>query len=117
MLETTVSAFIDNLKISRKKATVLTVFIISLISIPASLSFGVLKYFKIFDKTVFDLLDYSTSNIFLPFNTLIICLITGWCIPQFWKKVFGEGFIGGLFNILLKFIVPIILIFVLITGI
>ncbi len=117
MMETTVAAFIDNFKLSRKKSTLLATVIIGLISIPASLSFGILSNFKIFDKTVFDLLDYSTSNIFLPFNTLLICLIAGWCIPNFWKKVFGESFFGGVFNILLKFIVPIILICVLVTGI
>ncbi len=117
MMETTVAAFIDNFKITRKKSTIITTAVIALISIPASLSFGVLSNFKIFDKTVFDLLDYTTSNIFLPFNTLIICLIAGWSIPYFWKKIFGESFLGGVFNILLKFIVPIILIFVLVTGI
>ena len=51
------------------------------------------------------------------FLILLICLIAGWCVPYFWKKVFGEGFLGGVFNILLKFIVPIILICVLVTGI
>ncbi len=117
MMETTVAAFTDKFKISRKKSTVITTAVIALISIPASLSFGVLSNFKVFDKTVFDLLDYTTSNIFLPFNTLIICLIAGWSIPYFWKKIFGESFFGVVFNILLKFIVPIILIFVLVTGI
>ncbi len=117
MMETSVAAFIDNFKISRKKAAIITTAIIAVISIPASLSFGVLSDFKIFDKTIFDLLDYTTSNIFLPFNTLIICLIAGWSIPYFWKKVFGEGFLGGVFNILLKFAVPVILICVLVTGV
>ena len=117
MMETTVAAFMDNLNISRKKSTILTVFIIGLISIPATLSFGVLKDFKLWDKTIFDFLDYTTSNLFLPFNTLIICLIAGWCIPYFWEKAFGKGFIGSIFNILLKFIVPFILICVLVSGI
>ncbi len=117
MLETTVAAFMDNFKISRKKASVITTAIIAVISIPSALSFGVLSNFKILGKTLFDFLDYFTSNIMLPFNTLIICLIAGWCIPDFWKKVFGESFFGRVCNILLKFIVPIILIFVLVTGI
>ncbi len=117
MMETTIAAFIDNFNISRKKATIITTAIIAIISIPASLSFGLLSNFKILNKTVFDLLDYSTSNIFLPLNTLFICLIAGWFTPDFIKKVFGENFIAKIFYILLKFIVPLILICVLISGI
>ena len=117
MMETTIAAFSDNFKISRKTATIITTFIIAIISIPASLSFGLLSNFKILNRTVFDLLDYSTSNILLPFNTLLICLIAGWFTQDFCKKVFGTGFISKIFKILLKFIVPVILILVLVSGI
>lgn len=116
ILETAISAFINNFKISRQKATVLLSIIVALISIPATLSFGVLDWLKIADKTIFDLLDYVTSNILLPFNTLLICLLSGWCIQSLWKKIFGENLFGYIFNIILKFIVPIILICVLVAG-
>ena len=117
MLETTVSSFITKFNFSRKKATVVTSLIIAVLSIPATLSFGVLSGYKLFDKTFFDLLDYFTSNILLPFNTLLICLISGWCIKSLWKKAFGETLFGMIFNVLLKFVVPVILVLVLVTGI
>lgn len=117
IMETSIASFINHFKISRQKATILLSIIIGLISIPATLSFGPLRDFKILDKTLFDFLDYTTSNILLPFNTLLICLITGWCIKGLWKKEIGENIFGYSFNILLKFIVPIILICVLISGI
>ena len=116
MLETAVASFINHLKISRQKATIILSIIIGLISIPATLSFSLLSHYKIFGKTFFDFLDYATSNILLPFNTLLICLIAGWCIKSFWKTGFGETLFGYIFNILLKFVVPIILICVLIAG-
>ena len=116
MLETAVASFINHLNISRKKATIILSTIIALVSIPATLSFGPLSNFKILDKTFFDFLDYSTSNVLLPFNTLLICLIAGWCIKSLWKTSFGETIFGYIFNILLKFIVPIILICVLVAG-
>ena len=102
---------------SREKATIIISSIIGLISIPATLSFSVLDSFQLYDKSLFDFLDYVTSNILLPFNTLLICLIAGWCIEKFWKKNFGETFFGYAFNILLKFIAPVVLIFVLVSGI
>ena len=117
MLETAVASFINHLKIERKKATIILCSIIGIISVPATLSFGPLSEFKVLDKTFFDFLDYATSNILLPFNTLLICLISGWCIKSLWSKGFGETIFGYIFNILLKFVVPIILICVLVAGI
>ncbi|MBQ3642370.1 sodium-dependent transporter, partial [bacterium] len=117
IIETPIAALIENCKISRKKATVIVSSIIAFISVFASLSFGILSNLKLFDKTIFDLLDYSTSNILLPFTTLMVCLICGWCIKEFYKKGFGDSLFGIIFNILLKFIVPIILILVLVSSI
>lgn len=117
MLETAIASFINQFKMTREKATIITSSIIAIISIPATLSFSILGDFKLLGKTFFDFLDYATSNILLPFNTLLICLIAGWCIKSLWKDNFGETFFGYAFNILLKFIAPIVLIFVLISGI
>ena len=117
MLETAIASFINQFKMTREKATIITSSIIGAISIPATLSFSILGDFKILNKTIFDFLDYTTSNILLPFNTLLICLIAGWCIKNFWKDNFGETFFGYAFNILLKFIAPVVLIFVLVSGI
>ena len=117
MLETAIASFINQFKMTREKATIIASSIIAIISIPATLSFSILGDFKILNKTIFDFLDYTTSNILLPFNTLLICLIAGWCIKNFWKDNFGETFFGYAFNILLKFIAPVVLIFVLVSGI
>lgn len=117
IMETAIASFINVFKLSRKKATIILSIIIGAISLPATLSFGILNNVKILDRTIFDFFDYATSNILLPFNTLLICLITGWCIKGLWKKEFGENIFGYIFNILLKFIVPIVLICVLVAGI
>ena len=117
ILETSVSSFMNQFKITRQKATIINAIIIAIFSIPAALAFGPLKDFKILDRTIFAFLDYATSNILLPFNTILICLIAGWCIKSLWKTNFGETFFGYMFNIMLKFIVPLVLIFVLLAGI
>ena len=117
IMETAVASFINQFKISRQKATVILSIIIGLITIPSTLSFSLLSHFSLAEKNFFDFLDYTTSNILLPFNTLLICLISGWCIKGLWKNEIGENFIGYSFNILLKFIVPVILIYVILSGI
>ena len=116
IMETSVASFINQFKISRQKATVILSIIIGIITIPSTLSFGLLSDFKLGEKNFFDFLDYTTSNILLPFNTLLICLIAGWCIKGLWKNEIGENFFGYSFNILLKFIIPVILIYVILSG-
>lgn len=116
IMETAISSFIENFNISRKKATVIVSIIIALICIPSTLSFGVLSGIKLFDKTIFDLLDFTTSNVLLPFNTLLICLISGWCINNFTKEITENLMLKKVFSILLKFVIPFILLLVLIYG-
>ena len=52
MLETAIASFVNQFKITREKATIITSSIIGLISIPATLSFSVLSDLKITGKTM-----------------------------------------------------------------
>ena len=42
------------------------------------MSFGPLADFKIFGKTIFDLLDYLTSNVGMPITALGLAIIAAW---------------------------------------
>ena len=106
----------ERFNMSRQKACALLFVIISLIAIPTTLSFGILGDFKLFGKTLFDFLDYLTSNLMLPSNTLILCLISGWYLKIKGYKILKNKFSESLFDIGLKFIVPIALIFLIIAG-
>jgi NSS family neurotransmitter:Na+ symporter len=58
--------------------------------------------------TVFDLLDYLTSNVLLPLTGLLLALLAGWALPE---RLFVEelrlGLRGGrLLRALLRYIVP-----------
>ena len=116
LMETSTACFIDNFKISRKKAVVILTLIIGILSIPSALSFGALENFKIFGKTVFDSLDFLTSTILLPFNTLLICIICGWFASDIVKEAFGEGWFSLILKFLLKFILPIVFTYALFVG-
>ncbi len=116
LMETSVASFIDTFKFSRKKSVILLSSVIGFISIPASLSFGLLSEFKIFNKSFFDFLDFLTSSILLPLNTLIICLICGWFASRITKEAFGQGAFSEVLSFLLKYILPAILVFALFSG-
>ena len=116
LVETSVCCMVDHYKIERKKAAVIITLITAILALPASLSFGLLSDFKIFDKTFFDLLDFVTSNLFLPLGTLAICLVGGWYAKNIAKEAFGETRFGKFLNFLLKYIVPIVFVLVLFIG-
>ena len=116
IIEGPCASLIERFNISRTKACALLFVIISLIAIPTTLSFGILEHFKIFGKTLFDLLDFVTSNLMLPLNALFLCLISGWYL-----KIKGENLIKNkifaiCFDIGLRYIVPIALVCLIIMG-
>ena len=106
----------ERYKISRVKACTILFFIISILAIPATLSFGILSDIKLFDKTIFDLLDFITSNVMLPLNTLFLCLIAGWYLKIKGADILKNKVFAMLFDIGLKFVVPIALISLMFLG-
>ncbi|NCC87559.1 MAG: sodium-dependent transporter [Clostridia bacterium] len=78
VLEVVVAYLIEEHKMSRKKATAISASAISAVGIACTLSFGPLKDFTIFGKTVFDLMNYMSANVFLTFGALFIVIYTGW---------------------------------------
>lgn len=110
------ASLIERFKISRIKACTILFILISLFAIPCTLSFGFLENLKIFDKTFFDFLDFFTSNIMLPLNSLILCLISGWVLKIKGKDILKNKTLGFLFDIGLKYIVPVALICLMYMG-
>ncbi|MBR6126441.1 sodium-dependent transporter, partial [bacterium] len=116
ILEAPCATLIEKCKVSRIKACTILFILISLISIPAALSFGKLSDVSIIGKSIFDFLDFTTSNILLPLNSLILCLIMGWKLRLSGNTFFKNSLFVSTFNICLKFVVPIVLVGLLYIG-
>ena len=116
VLEGPCATLIERFNLSRIKACLILFFVIGIISIPATLSFGTLSCVKVFGKTFFDFLDFLTSNIMLPMNTFFLCLISGWYLKIKGGLILRNKFIAAAFDIGLKFIVPISLLCLLFLG-
>ncbi len=109
IIEVPIASMVERLKISRTKACTILFCVISIIAIPATLSFGVLSDVTVLKKSIFDFLDFITANLLMPLNAFILCIIAGWFL-----KIKGNMFLQNkiaafLFDIGLKYIVPIIL--------
>ncbi|TBL97787.1 sodium-dependent transporter [Hafnia alvei] len=96
---------------SRRNASLVITASIMLAGIPVTLSFGELSGFTLGGKTLFDVLDFLTSNLMMPLFGIIICLVFGWSpraatlmpadISPFWRaslritwRYIGPLFIG-----------------------
>ena len=82
LVEVPIAYFVEELKVSRVKATIFNCTLIALVGITATLSVDSSSYlgqYKFFGKGFFDLYDYLSSNIILPLGGLCIALFVGYC--------------------------------------
>ena len=93
MAEITIAYFEEEFGMSRKSATALSIGIAMTLGSLCALSFGSLGGLKIFDMTLFDLFDYTSSNILLPVGGMIISVFVGWVLDR--SVVRGELTAGG----------------------
>lgn len=123
VLEVVVAYFSEELKMSRTKATIIGAVAINVLGVFATLSFGPLKNFLIFGKTLFGWFDYLSANVLLPLGATFIVLFVGWYLG---KKAFVEEItsggqyrirIAGILIIILKYLAPLAIATVFITGI
>lgn len=107
VLEVVVAYMKEEFNISRLKASIIGAVSITALGIVCTLSFGPLANFKIFGKTVFDLMNYLSANVFLTFGALFIVIFTGWKLGK--SNFVDELNQGGKINpVLAKIIVFII---------
>lgn len=123
MLEPVVAYTIDKFNIKRKKATIISVALVLVIGIFASLSNGPMSDTLIFGRTFLDFLDYITANYLMTIGSLISILFVGWKLDRntIEKQLTNNGSIKdsyvGVYNFMAKFITPILIIIVFIAGI
>jgi neurotransmitter:Na+ symporter, NSS family len=122
ILEVVVAWFVEEFRLSRKKATILASIMISVLGVFCTLSFGVLSDVTIFGMVFFDLLDFTTSNLLLPLGGLFIVLFIGWYLraDQSRQEISNQGTLRAgffpVFMFLVRFIAPFAITLVFIYG-
>lgn len=123
ILEVVVAYFSEDLKMDRKKATIIGTISISLVGILTSLSMGEAFPTLFFGKNFFDLMDWTSANILLPLGGLFITAFVGWKMSKkdVEDEVTSDGTVKAgylpFFLFLAKFIAPIAIAIVFLNGI
>ncbi len=119
LMEPAVAWVVEHFSKSRAQATVFIGGLIWVLGFASVLSFNVLSETTFLAGTLFDNVDYLTSNIMLPLGGLLITIFAGWVMCR--NSTADElGSSGGLYKawrLLARFIAPIGILFVLINAV
>lgn len=80
--EVTIAFLAAKFQMHRKKACYVTLVPLFLLSSICAMSLGPLSHLQILGKTIFDALDYLTSNIMLPVVAIFVCIYVGHVLPK-----------------------------------
>ena len=118
-MEPAVAWLVERYNRTRVQATVIIGGLIWAVGLGSVLSFNVLADTRFLAGTIFDNVDYLTSNIMLPLGGLLITIFAGWVMCR--NSTSDElGSSGGLYKawrLLARFVAPIGILFVLINAV
>ena len=126
ILEAITSSMMDKFKWSRKKSTVIMALTTIVISVIVCLGYNKF-YFELklpngSVAQILDILDYASNNILMPIVGLLTCILIGWVAKP--KTTIDEITLNGekfgrktLYIIMIKFVAPVLLLIILLTGI
>ncbi len=119
LMEPAVAWIVEHYHKTRAQATVMVGLLIWLIGFGSVLSFNVLADFRFLAGTIFDNVDYLTSNIMLPLGGLLIVIFAGWvmCRNSTSDELGTSGPLFKTWRLLARFVAPIGILLVLINAI
>ena len=122
VLEVVVAYFVEELHLTRRRATVLAAVMISVLGVFCTLSFGVMSEVSILGMVFFDLMDFTASNLLLPLGGFFIVMFVGWYLGPglSHREISNEGEMKlgyfPVFMFLVKFVAPFAITLVFIYG-
>ncbi len=90
--EIPITFLIEEHKLSRPRAIAWTALFTFALAVLAALSFNALDDVKLWDKNIFDMMDYAASNIFMLIGGLFTAVYVGWVLD---RKVVHDQLTNG----------------------
>ena len=122
LLEVVVAYITEELHIKRQTATIIACVVTMLLGAFASLSLMKDSPFVIAGTTLFDGMDFVSSNILLPLGGMLIVLFVGWKFgkSKFFAEVTNEGTLKAPWRkvifFIIRYLAPVAIAIVFITG-
>ena len=122
LLEVIVAYFVEELRLSRRWATVIAGLACMAVGVFASLSLKSDSALRVAGMSFFDGLDFLSAKILLPVGAFFIVLFVGWRMGKsaFFKEITNEGTlklsVKGVIYFIIKFIAPLAIAVIFISG-
>lgn len=124
MLEVIVRYFIEEWKLSRNAAVIVSMVLIILLGCVCSLSQGTLSGITILGNNIFDFFDVISSDVLITVGSLIMVLFAGWRIKRtdFLDELTGHGksgtprWIFSFVYFMVRWISPIVIIVIMLSN-
>lgn len=116
--EVSTAFFYEEFHISRRRAAALVTVFTCVIGCICSLSLGAVDGLQVFGKSLFDVFDFVTGQIFLPVGGFLTSIFLGWVVPQ---KVVKDEFTNwgtlrstfyGVYLFCVRFVCPVCILLV-----
>ncbi len=119
LMEPAVAWVVEHHYRTRAQAAVIIGGVIWGIGLGSVFSFNVLANWKFFKGTIFDNVDFLTSNVMLPLGGMIIAIFAGWimCRNSTADELGGSGTWYKLWRVLTRFVAPVGILFVLLQAV
>lgn len=122
LMETIVSIIMEKFKLNRIAACLSVMGFSFVVAIPSSLGFGKLSHIIFFGKyTILDMCDFISNNIMMPVVALVTSILIGFIAkPQYVSEEIetsGRFKSKALYNVLIKFVVPVCMVVILISSV
>jgi NSS family neurotransmitter:Na+ symporter len=119
LMEPAVAWIVESYGRTRAQAAVIVGGLIWFIGLGSVLSFNVLADFTFLRGTIFDNVDYLTSNVMLPLGGLLITIFAGWvmCRNSSAEELGGATSIYKVWRFLARWVAPIAILFVFLKAI
>ncbi|MCB8995194.1 MAG: sodium-dependent transporter [Bacteroidales bacterium] len=122
VLEVIVAYFTEELGMTRKRATGTATILVSVLGVVTVLSWSSLGFLKLFNKNIFELLEFSTANVMLPIGGFFIVIFIGWFFGK--KRTTAELSNEGelkvrympLYMFIVRFVAPVAIAMVFLYG-
>ncbi|MDD9891493.1 MAG: sodium-dependent transporter [Gammaproteobacteria bacterium] len=131
IIEIPISCWIDELKISRKRAVILQAILLTLFAVPATMSLGISEFFTNFTsyggvtKSFFDLVSDVFYETILPFVGFTVCIFCAyrWKVSGLKSELivgdpgYDGSFLEKYINFALGTVIPVVLLLVFISTV
>ncbi len=119
LMEPAVAWVVEHHYKTRAQAAVIIGGLIWAIGLGSVLSFNALANFTFFKGTIFDNVDFLTSNIMLPLGGMVIAIFAGWimCRNSTAEELGSAGTWYKIWRVLTRFVAPVGILFVLLQAV